>query len=128
MAKEQGFKRLEIYKRAHRLGVEIHKMSLTLPKFEMFEEGGQIRRSSKSVSSQIVEGYSLKNYKSEYIHYLSRSYAECEQTREHLRYLYETHSFKDEKLFKYFDEQYDELGGMIFSFITSVEKEHKSKK
>jgi four helix bundle protein len=51
---------LKIYKRAHQLAVEIHKMSLSLPQFEMYEEGSQVRRSSKSVSSQIVEGYCLK--------------------------------------------------------------------
>jgi len=51
---EQGYKKLKIWKLAHELGIEIHKMSLALPKFEMFEEGSQIRRSSKSVSSNIA--------------------------------------------------------------------------
>ena len=89
---------LKIYKKAHRLAVEIHKMTLRLPSFEMYEEGSQIRRSSKSVSSQIVEGYSLRNYKNEYIHYLSRAYASNRETKEHLDYLFETGSLKDEAL------------------------------
>ncbi|MCP4411457.1 MAG: four helix bundle protein, partial [Gammaproteobacteria bacterium] len=45
----QSYKDLDIYKMARKLAVEIHKMSLELPKFEMYEEGSQIRRSSKSV-------------------------------------------------------------------------------
>jgi hypothetical protein len=61
--KYQSYKDLEIYKKAHKLAVEIHKMSLELPKFEMFEEGGQIRRSSKSVKSNIVEGFGRRRYK-----------------------------------------------------------------
>jgi four helix bundle protein len=40
-------------------------MTLTLLKFEIYEEGSQIRRSSKSVKSTIVEGYGRRNYKSD---------------------------------------------------------------
>lgn len=128
MQERTGYEKLNIYVKAHRLAVEIHKMTLSLPKFEMFEEGSQIRRSSKSASSNIVEGYSLRNYKADYIHSLYRSYTECEETGEHLKFLYETDSLKDKELFEYFYKEYDELGKMIFSFINSVEKGHKSKK
>jgi len=40
----QSYKDLDIYKKAHKLAVEIHEISLCLPKFEMYEEGSQIRR------------------------------------------------------------------------------------
>ena len=66
----QGYKKLKIYRLAHDLAVRVHKMTVELPQFEMMEEGSQIRRSSKSVSSNIVEGYALRRYKQEYIHYL----------------------------------------------------------
>jgi 23S rRNA-intervening sequence protein len=53
-----SYKELEIWKIADELVTEIHKMTLNdLPKFEMFETGSQIRRSIKSVKSNIVEGY-----------------------------------------------------------------------
>ena len=32
----------------------MHKMSLILPKLELYEEGSQVRRSSKSVKSMIL--------------------------------------------------------------------------
>ena len=44
MAQAKSYRGLEIYQLSHKLAVEIHKLSLQLPKFEMFEEGGQIRR------------------------------------------------------------------------------------
>ena len=48
--KPQSYKDLEIYQIARVLAVRVHKMSLEkLPKFEMFEEGSQIRRSAKSI-------------------------------------------------------------------------------
>ena len=52
-----SYKKLEIWQIARKLVIDIHKMTLCkLPKFEMFEEGGQIRKSIKSVKSTIVEG------------------------------------------------------------------------
>lgn len=70
---EKGHKKLEIYQMAHRLAVRVHEMSLKLPAFERFEEGSQIRRSSKSIPSNIVEGFALRRYKNEFLHYLFRS-------------------------------------------------------
>jgi len=60
---------------------------MKLPKFEHYEEGGQVRMSSKSVSAQIVEGHALRRYGIEYLRYLSRSYGSAEETMEHLEYI-----------------------------------------
>ena len=38
----QSYKDLEIYRLAHELAVEIHEMTMSLPNFELFEEGSQI--------------------------------------------------------------------------------------
>lgn len=38
MRKTEGYKKLNIYRIAHELALKIHKMSLSLPKFEMYEE------------------------------------------------------------------------------------------
>ena len=43
-----SYKKLEIWQLARELVIDIHKMTLQqLPKFEMYEEGNQIRKSSK---------------------------------------------------------------------------------
>ena len=118
---DEGFKKLTIYQLAHQLAIEVHSMTLKLPKHEMFEEASQIRRSSKSVSAQIVEGYSLRKYKNEYLHYLYRSYASAEETIEHLEYLFETKSLTDEALFRVLRDRYEALCKQEFMFIQSVE-------
>ena len=117
---------LKIYKKAHELAVKIHKMTLKfLPPFEMYEQGSQIRRSSKSVAAQIVEGHSLRNYKNEYLHYLHRAYASNRETGEHLKLLFETQSLKDEKLYNELSSDIDELSKMLYSYIQAVVKQHK---
>ena len=50
----QSYRDLDIYKKAHKLTIEIHEMSLKLPKFELYEEGSQVRKSSKSIKNNIV--------------------------------------------------------------------------
>lgn len=66
-----SYKDLDIYKKAHNLVIKVHQMSLVLPKHEMYEEGSQIRRSSKSVKSNIVEGFGRRRYKQEFIRFLT---------------------------------------------------------
>ncbi len=64
------YKDLEIWIMARDLTIEIHRMTLSdLPKFEMYETGSQIRRSIKSVKSNIVEGYGRRRYKLDFLHF-----------------------------------------------------------
>lgn len=96
---EGGYHKLEVYVLAHELAVKVHRLTLTLPKFELHEEGSQIRRSAKSVSANIVEGFALRKYKKKYLRYIQRAYASSEETLEHLRLLFETESLTDKILF-----------------------------
>jgi four helix bundle protein len=121
---KQGYKKLKIYHLAHDLAIRVHKMSLNLPKFEMFEEGSQIRRSSKSVSGNIVEGYALRRYRQEYIHYLMRALGSSLETVEHLEFLLETGSLTDKTLGNTLLEKYKGLNSMVYRFIESVVSQH----
>ena len=84
---------------ANELVVEIHEMSLQLPKFEMYEEGAQIRKSSKNVKASIVEGYGRKIYKAEYLKFLVYALASNDETKDHLENIYYTKSLQDHALF-----------------------------
>ncbi len=84
---EKGYEKLEIYKLSRELAIKVHQMSFILPKFETYEEGSQIRRSSKSITANIVEGYCLRRHKNEYLQYLHRAFGSCEETVLHLNIL-----------------------------------------
>ncbi|MCD2424853.1 four helix bundle protein [Niabella pedocola] len=117
----KSYRDLNIYREAHRLAIEIHRISLQLPKFECFEEGSQIRRSSKAVSTAIVEGYGRKRYKAEFIRYLTYAHTECDETIEHLDYLFETKSLTDKEGYETVRENYTGLSKQINKFIDWVE-------
>ncbi|HEX4875191.1 MAG TPA: four helix bundle protein [Chitinophagaceae bacterium] len=117
-----SYRNLEIWKLADELVVEIHEMTLNrLPKFEMFEVGAQIRRSSKSVKSTIVEGYGRRRYKAEFIKFLVYALGSNDETIDHLETLYKTKSLQDENLYNYLHGKLDILGRKINLFIKGVD-------
>lgn len=121
-----SYRDLDIYKKAHKLAIEVHEITLTLPKYELYEEGSQIRRSSKSITANIVEGFGRRKYKQDFIKFLIYALASCDETRDHLDNLFETKSLSDKEKYKYFNDEYDHLGKMINNFIRSVDLQHKT--
>jgi four helix bundle protein len=123
-----GYKKLEIWQLSRDIVIDIHKMSLSLPKFEMFEEGAQIRRSSKSVKSTIVEGYGRRNYKNDFIRYITYAMASNGETLDHLENLFDTKSLTDEEYYYSLHSRLEILGKKINKFLQAVQKEHLSEK
>jgi four helix bundle protein len=117
----KSYKDLEIYNESKRLAIEVHKLALTLPRFELYEEGSQIRRSSKSITTMIVEGYGRRRYKADFIKYLIFSHAECDETMVHLDFLFETESLKNETYYKSLKSDYEILSKKINNYIKWVE-------
>lgn len=124
-----SYKNLKIWQLARELVIDIHKMTLTeLPKFEMFEEGSQIRKSSKSVKSTIVEGYGRRRYKQDFIRFLTYALASNDETIDHLETLFETESLKNKELYDSLHGRSEVLGKKLNNMIGSVEREHMSEK
>ena len=93
-------KDLEVWKLAKDLSVEIHSMSLRLPKYELYEEGSQIRRSVKSIRSNLVEGFGRRRYKNDFLRFITYAIASTDETIDHLEILFETESIKDKKIYE----------------------------
>ncbi len=115
-----NYEDMELYKVAKQMAVELHQMTLVdLPKFEMYEQGSQIRRSSKSIVATFVEGYGRRRYPAEYIKFLTYAVASCDETKAHLELLYETHSLPEQR-FQYFYASYRKIGGMLYNLRQAV--------
>ncbi len=95
---------------AREVVIEVHKTTLTLPRYEMYETGSQIRRSSKSVKSNIVEGYGRRYYKNDFVKYVIYALASNMETIDHLETLFETGSMRDEKLYVNLSAKLELLG------------------
>lgn len=119
-----SYKNLGIWMLAKELPIEIHNMSLLLPKFEQFEEGQQIRRSSKTVRSCIVEGYGRRKYKADFVKFLIYSLSSNDETIDHLEILFETSSLKDETVYNLIHQKLELLGKKLNSFLQAVQRSH----
>jgi len=119
-----SYKNLEIWKISKDIVIEIHFMSLTLPKFEQFEEAQQIRRSSKTIKSCIVEGYGRRKYKADFIKFIIYALSSNDETIDHLENLLETRSLQDEMIFNTINAKLHHLGKKLNNFLKAVEKSH----
>ena len=114
-----SYRDLDIYKLAFNLAVKVHKTSLKLPNFELYEQGSQIRRSSKSIKDQIAEGFGRRRYKAEYIRFLIYAHSSCDETSSQLEMLIALYPEFAE--FQSLEEEYAVLGRKINSYIDYVE-------
>jgi four helix bundle protein len=117
----QSYLDLRIYKESLALFTQVHRFTMRLPKYELYELGSQLRRSADSVNSNIVEGYGRRTYKRDFIRFLVFSHASNLETVNHLRklaLLYADHCEVATQLAK----SYDELGKQISGYINYVNR------
>ena len=112
-------KDLEIYNLAYKLSIQVHRESLKLPSFELYEQGSQIRHSSKGIKDAIAEGYGRRRYKADYIKFLTYAIASCDETTNHVLTICEL--YPDIISFKELETEYNNLGRKINNYLQYVE-------
>ncbi len=120
----KSYRDLEIYQIAYELAMEVHKMTMQLPKYELYEQGSQIRRSSKRIKDTIAEGFGRRRYKDEFVRFLIFAHSSCDETISQLHMISDLH-FPEEPLTELLN-RYDNLGRKINSFIQYVETSWKT--
>src|SRR6478609_1510665 len=123
-----SYRKLQIWILAREVVIEIHEMTMKLPKFEMYEEGSQIRRSSKTTKATIVEGYGRRRYKQDWIKFIVYALSSNDETMDHLENLWDTKSLTDEATFIELKNKIETLGKMLNKFLQAIEQEHQSPK
>ena len=115
----KSYKELEVYQMSFDLFVRVHKFSLKLPKYELYELGSQLRRSADSINSNIVEGYGRKRYKNDFIKFLIYAHSSNDETINHLLKLKAIYPKLEEIVGLI--EAYNLLGRRLNKFIEYVE-------
>lgn len=81
----------------------------------MYEEGGRLRRSARSITSCILGAYGRRRFKAEFVKFLIYAHASCDETIHHLNSIRDTHEL-DEKEIWLSLHAYDRLGSKINRF------------
>ncbi len=61
LEKVKSYRDLDVYKKLVKLHLEIHNATMKFPKFELYELGSQLRRSSNSAPANVAEGWNNKH-------------------------------------------------------------------
>ncbi len=77
----RNYSDLLVYRQAYRLALEVSKMTRSFPRQEQYELGRQIRRSSRSVAANIVEGWSKRSFVAEFKRHLVIANGEAAETK-----------------------------------------------
>ena len=85
-----SFEDLEVFKRAYRLSLAVHRQSLDFPKIEQYALGDQIRRASKSICANIAEGFGKQRQPpAEFKRYLLMAMGSADEMRVWCRYCFD---------------------------------------
>jgi four helix bundle protein len=119
----KSYEDLEIYQVSFSLAMEVHFSTMNLPKHEMYELGSQTRRSSQSISANIVEGYGRRRYKADFIKFLVYAQGSLLETVSHLEMLTKLYEMKEINALII---PYKKLGSQLNNFIQYVETHWQS--
>ena len=114
---------LRVYKKLFELALQVHELALTFPKFEMYELGSQLRRSSNSSPANLAEGFGNR-HTNIYLVCISRSKSEIRETRHHLKIAFRK-NYLDEKRLNEFLSGYKDCSKMLYGLENSLSEEPK---
>jgi four helix bundle protein len=119
--KEFGFESLTVYRKAFQLSMDIYEVSKSFPREELYSLTDQIRRSSRSVSANLAEGYRKRIYPKHFSSKMIDCDGECSETIVHLKFAYACNYITLDQL-EYFDKNYDEVGRILSNMAQHPEK------
>jgi len=121
MSQVKSFRDLIVYQKAYKLAMEIFEITKSFPKEEKYSLTDQIRRSSRSVTSNIAETWAKKRYVKSFVNKLTDSLGEEYETEVWLDYSRDT-KYITVIMHSELMNEYDEVRKMLISMINHPEK------
>lgn len=116
---------LEVYQRLCDLSLEVYELTMSFPKFELYELGSQLRRSSNSPAANLAEGFGSK-HTNIYTETISRAQGEIRETKHHLRTARKKDYLNEERL-NYFITEFERCSKMLYRLAQSLDRSKKPK-
>ncbi len=113
------FEQLEVFQRAYKISLDIHRASLQFPKVEQYGLAEQMRRSSKGVCANIAEGFGRQSQsKAEFQRFLRMSMGSADEMRVWTRYCLDL-GYVDAGTWERWRDEYEEIAKMLQGLIRS---------
>jgi four helix bundle protein len=117
----QGYRDLKVYQLAYKLAMEIFKESKSFPREERYSLTDQIRRSSRSVATNIAEGFRKRRYPNMFINKMADADSETAETQVWLDFACDCGYLSKERREELMSEC-ESVGRMLGGMIRSPEK------
>ncbi len=115
-----SFEDLEVFQRAYRLSLDVHRASLTFPSVEQRALADQIRRASKSICANVAEGYGRqKRSKAEFKRFLQMAIGSSDEMRVWVRYALDL-GYIDEPAWQRWRDEYQAITRMLQSLAAKA--------
>lgn len=121
MANIRSYRELRVYQAAFDLAMEIFEITKNFPAEEKYSMVDQMRRSSRSVCSNIAEAWRKRRYPAHFVSKLSDSEGEAEETRVWLEFSVRCKYISQDKSTD-LDTRYDLVIGQLVRMISEPQK------
>ena len=115
------FRDLEVYRRGFDAAIEIFQMTKKFPSDEKFSLVDQIRRSSRSVCSNLAEGWRKRRYPAMFKNKITDSMMEASETQCWLEFSLAC-KYIEKSVFDKLDYEYEQLIAMLNSMEMNAAK------
>ena len=110
------YHRLDVFKRAYQLALEVHSFSVKFPKHEQYELAQQLRRSSKSIPANIAEGMGRQASPADVSRFIRMAIGSCDESRIWLEFARDL-EYIDANTQEAYNDRYNEIGRMLQGII-----------
>jgi len=117
MPRIAGFRELKVYQNAFQAAMMIFEITKSFPQEEKYSLTDQIRRSSRSVCSNIAESWRKRKYPAHFVSKLSDSAGEADETRVWLDFSLKSR-YINEKTYEDMDDRYDHILGQLTKMMS----------
>lgn len=119
--KIRTFRDLRVYEGAMNLAMEIFQLSKSFPREETYSLVDQMRRSSRSVCTNLSEAWRKRRYRAAFVSKLSDSESESAETQVLLEFAFRCGYIKEEA-FQQLDERYEHILSQLVRMIMDADK------
>ena len=115
-----SFEDLEVFKRAYRVSLEVHRESLKFPAADQRALGDQVRRASKSICANIAEGFARQGRApADFRRYLVMALGSADEMRLWSRYCLDL-GYIAEAMWRGWRDEYQTIAKMLQGLMRSL--------
>ena len=114
------FENLDVFQRAYKVSLDIHRFTLTMPQIEQYALADQLRRASKSICANLAEGFGKQSLSpTEFRRFVIMSMGSADEMRVWLRYCVDL-NYLDEQRWEHWREEYEQIAKMLQGLSKSL--------